>query len=222
MAAGLLHAGTAGAATIVSEPKDEAWKARHEAFLQEAKTQKFSVVFLGDSITDYWRNAGQKVWEKQIAPLKAANFGIGGDRVGNVWWRVQHGTLDGIHPEAIVLLIGTNNLPDHTVDEIVNGTVALVEEIVARAPQSKLLILGMFPRWDDWSAPFRDKIPLINERVGALADGSSIYYLDFGSKFLGSDGTISKKLMPDGLHLSDKGYALWADEMLPVLKGLLH
>ena len=43
-------------------------------------------------------------------------------------------------------------------------------------------------------------------------------YLDIGDKFMEKDGTISKDVMPDYLHLSEKGYELWASLLKPLLK----
>ena len=67
------------------------------------------ILFLGDSITQGWAGAGKDVWAQKWAPLKAANFGIGGDRTEHVLWRLGHGNFDGLSPKLIVLMIGTNN-----------------------------------------------------------------------------------------------------------------
>ena len=63
--------------------------ARHKSFLAIAKKGNVDVLFLGDSITQGWE--GQKAWKKSFEPLKAANFGIGGDQTGHVLWRITEG-----------------------------------------------------------------------------------------------------------------------------------
>ena len=85
------------------------WLARHEGFVEEAKKGGVDILFLGDSITDMWRNKGVNVWNKCYAPRHAANFGIGGDKTQHVLWRIAHGELDGIKPKVVVLVICTNN-----------------------------------------------------------------------------------------------------------------
>jgi lysophospholipase L1-like esterase len=67
------------------------------------------LLFLGDSITDGWAKGGKAIWDTRYAPLKAANFGIGGDKTEHVLWRLKNGNLTGIQPKVVVLMIGTNN-----------------------------------------------------------------------------------------------------------------
>ena len=90
-------------------PRDAKWVKRHEGFVQEAQNGGIEILFLGDSITDFWRNRGSNVWNQYYAPRHAANFGISGDRTQHLLWRIDHGELDGIHPKVVVLMIGTNN-----------------------------------------------------------------------------------------------------------------
>ncbi|MCB1093710.1 MAG: GDSL family lipase, partial [Verrucomicrobiae bacterium] len=82
---------------------------KHESFNEISKLGEAELVFLGDSITAGWSGKGQEVWKKYWEPLKAANFGIGGDRTEHILWRLQHGNYDGLKPKLTVLMIGTNN-----------------------------------------------------------------------------------------------------------------
>ena len=67
----------------------------------------------------------------------------------------------------------------------------------------------------------RAKIKSINETVARLDDGKDVRYLDIGKKFLQEDGTLTKEIMPDFLHLSPKGYRIWADAIEPVVKEVV-
>src|SRR5205823_6182690 len=83
---------------------------RHKKFLEIAKKGDVDVLFLGDSITHGWENAGKDVWQQYFSKFKAANFGIGGDQTGHVLWRLTEGKeLEGIQPKVAVIMIGTNN-----------------------------------------------------------------------------------------------------------------
>ncbi len=81
------------------------------------------------------------------------NFGIAGDRVEHVRWRVQHGELDGFQPQLIVLFIGTNNLGEardgvrskNRPPEIVAGIGALVRDIWERQPSARLVLMALRP-----------------------------------------------------------------------------
>ena len=213
-------------AAIKPVPKEGNWTKRHEGFLAEAKKGGIDIVFIGDSITDEWRRApedkyprgGVNVWKKTFEPMKAANFGIGGDRTQHVLWRIKNGTLDGIQPKVVVLLIGTNNSngKDHTPEEIADGIKAIVTEVKAKQPMAKVLLLGILPRGKDPSAdPIkaqREKIKQVNTIISKLDDGGkTVKYLDIGEKFLEKDGTISPEMMVDYLHLNEKAYQIFAD-----------
>jgi lysophospholipase L1-like esterase len=213
---------------IIPVPRDAKWVARHEEFVAEAQKGGIDILFLGDSITDFWRNKGLDVWNRYYAPRHAANFGISGDRTQHVLWRMAHGELDGIKPRVVVLMIGTNNTGKekdtgktrNTVPETIEGVQAVVRELRAKLPASKVLLLAIFPRGtlDD---PQRAQVALINTVIAKLDDGKMVKYLDINPKFLEADGTLPRSIMPDLLHPNEKGYQIWADAMEPILAEML-
>jgi len=212
---------------IQPAPRDAKWVERHEGFVAEARKGGIEVLFLGDSITDGWRTKGKAVWEKQYAPCHAANFGIGGDRTQHVLWRMEHGELDGIKPKVVVLMIGTNNTgkerdgqPRNTTPEIIEGVTAIVKGLRAKLPQSKILLLAVFPRGGK-DTPIRDQLKEINTALAKLDDGKMVKFLDIGGKFLEPDGTLPKDIMPDLLHPNEKAYQIWADAMESTLADLV-
>ena len=200
------------------------WISRHEVYVAEANKGGVDLLFLGDSITDGWRwgggHGGSNVWPKYYGTRHAANFGIGGDRTEHVLWRIQNGELDGLKPRVTVLLIGTNNKGRNTPAEIVEGVTAIVRELRARLPESRVLLLGIFPRGEKGDS-FRQTIKDINLQLARLDDGKMVKFLDIGPKYLGPDGTLSRQIMPDLLHPNEKGYQIWADAMEGTLKKLL-
>jgi lysophospholipase L1-like esterase len=209
-------------------PRDPNWVKRHEGFVAQAKQGGIDILFLGDSITDFWRNRGSNVWNQYYAPRHAANFGISADRTQHVLWRLDNGELDGIKPKVVVLMIGTNNTgkerdnqtPRNTVPEAIAGVQAVVADLRARLPDSKILLLAIFPRGrlDD---PQRAQVALINTVIAKLDDGQMVRFLDIGPKFLEADGTLPKSIMPDLLHPNAHGYQIWAEAMEPTLDEML-
>ena len=204
-------------------------KPRHDKFVEMAKKGDIDLLFLGDSITDAWggeghgKGGGGEIFTKEFLPMKAANFGIGGDRTQHVLWRLQNGELDGIKPKVVMLMIGTNNSngKDNTAEEIAEGVKAIVEEIHKKSPETKVLLLGIFPRGEKPN-PQREKIKMVNEIIAKLDDkGKTVKYLDIGDKFMDKDGIISKDIMPDFLHLTPKGYQIWADAVKAPIEELM-
>ena len=185
------------------------------------------IAFIGDSITQGWEGNGKNVWTNYYGNRKCLNFGVGGDRTEHVLWRFENGQLDGIKPKAAVLMIGTNNsnkkkdgAEDYSEAEILEGVQAIVKQIRTRLPETKLLVVGIFPRAKTFSTQ-RGKILQINQALAKVADGQMIHYIDFGSQLIEADGSLSKEIMPDALHLSEKGYTIWAEDIEPKLKELL-
>src|SRR6185295_13410382 len=211
----------------VPAPKTGGWLKRHEAFVEEAKKGGFEVLFQGDSITDAWRNgAAKKIWDATFAPLKAANFGISGDRTQHVLWRLQNGEFEGLTlPKVVVLMIGTNNIgqkdPEPAASAIA-GIQAIVKEIHKKSEKTKILLLGVFPRGEKSDNPHRATIKEINAASAKLDDGGkTVKFLDIDEKFLQPDGSLTKEIAPDFLHLSEKGYQIWADAIKEPLAEML-
>lgn len=195
--------------------------AAHERFVKIAQEGTAQLVFLGDSITAGW-GSKKEIWDKAFGAYKPANFGIGGDRTQHVLWRITHGELDGIKPKAVVLMIGTNNSGSDPAEGIAKGVTAIVETIRAKQPQAKILLLAVFPRGEKASPnPGREKLAKVNEIIAKLHDGQNIHFLDIGTKFLQPDGSLTKEIMPDFLHLSAQGYQIWADAISPKLAELM-
>jgi lysophospholipase L1-like esterase len=207
---------------IQPEARDGKWIARHESFIAEAKQNQPEVVFLGDSITDAWRTDGQAIWAERFAPLKAANFGIDGDRTQHVLWRMQHGGFDGLTPKVIVLMIGTNHTPKgrNTTPEVIEGITTVVNGLRAKLPDTKILLLAIFPRGQKGD-PVREQLQVINAAIAKLDDGKWVKFLDINSKLLQPDGTLSENIMPDLLHPNVHGYQIWADAIQSPLTALL-
>jgi lysophospholipase L1-like esterase len=206
------------------------WQKRHEGFVARAKKGDVDVLFLGDSITQGWEGAGKKVWAEHFQPLKAANFGISGDQTQHVLWRITEGKeLEGIDPKVAVLMIGTNNVASNSAEQIAQGVAAIVKELRRQKPHMKVLLLGVFPRAGKRekgakevpAANLQPKIKEINERIAKLDDGKTVKYLDIGGKFLDKEGNLHGEIMPDFLHLSGKGYAIWAEAIKPTVEEML-
>ena len=198
------------------------WMARHEGFVKQAKKGGIDLLFLGDSITDNWRSRGSNVWNKFYGQRHAANFGIGGDRTQHVLWRIEHGELDGLHPNVLVLMIGTNNSNSDKPEPIARAIEAIVQEIRTKCPKTKVLLLAVFPRNKPADKPTQmETIKKINEIIAKLDNGKTVRFLDINAGFLGPDGKVPGDIMPDFLHPNEKGYEIWAEAMEPTLAQML-
>ena len=202
----IVPAATFGNDAIAPVPREGGPLARHNQINARAKEGAVDLLFLGDSITQGWND--NAVWKKYYGGRKAMNAGIGGDRTQHVLWRLDNGNIDGLRPKLAVLMIGTNNARDNAPEETAAGVEAIVKKLREKLPDTKILLLAIFPRGANESDPLRAKNKAVNATIAKLADGQMIHFLDIGPKFLAADGTLSKEIMPDLLHLSLNGYQI--------------
>jgi lysophospholipase L1-like esterase len=194
---------------------------QHEAINKRVAEGNVDLIFVGDSITARWAGDGKEVWQKYYAKRNAANLGIGGDKTQHVLWRLEHGNIDGIHPKLAVVMIGTNNSKTNTAEEIAGGIKAIVEKLEEKLPDTKILLLAIFPRAEKPDAEQRETNAKASKLASSLADDKKVFYLDISDKFLSADGTLSRDIMPDLLHPNAKGYEIWAEAIEPTVAKLM-
>ena len=220
----------AGPATPVART-DANSRTAHAQLLEKAKTGRIDVYFVGDSITRRWGATDYPDflanWRRNFHGWNAASFGWGGDTVQNVLWRLQNGELDGVNPKVIVVMAGTNNVggvtrsggDDAKADEVTQGLKAVLATCHEKAPKAVVILMGITPRNDNPAAAAT--IDKINANLSKLADGKGVRYLNITDKLADTGGNLLQGMSPDRLHLSAKGYQVWADALKPVLTDLL-
>ncbi|MFO1022462.1 MAG: platelet-activating factor acetylhydrolase IB subunit [Planctomycetales bacterium] len=196
--------------TVTPVPRpDPGWQKRQQMINERAKEGNVDLIFIGDSITQGWHPMAG-VWKKYYGKRNAMNAGIGGDQTQHVLYRLENGNLENIKPKLAVIMIGTNNAGSDSAEEIAAGIKAIVKKIREMRPETKILVLGVFPR-SPKPDKTREKLTKVNEIISKEADGKMVHYLDIGPKFLEADGSISPDIMYDYLHLTDTGYAIWGE-----------
>lgn len=197
---------------------------RHDLFIEIAQKGDIDLVFFGTTSTEmwWWDRRGRSVWDRELAPLKAANFGAQGTHPDSLVWRMQNGELDGYRARLIVInVFGTPDqaLPAHSrFSSWAEGYAAVLEEIRARQPQAKILLLAPFPRGgtvEQWRP-----IAAANAASFApLVDDETVFYADFGERFFRPDGSFDRHLWhgPAGVGAQVPLFELWAEELQPWL-----
>jgi len=215
-------------ALVPAARDDQGGKEREQELLRRAREgEPVKVVFVGDSITQGWESTGRAQWQQHFASLGAMNLGNSGDRTEHVLWRLQQAPLTRLHPAHIVLLIGTNNLGHgrSTAADTLAGVEAIVKLLREQCPDAVLHVLEIFPRGEAIN-PMRGDICQVNQGLrafvraaNAAASGEPRLRIHaIGDVFVDADGRIDKAIMPDFLHLTPQGYAMWGEALLPLLK----
>ena len=210
------------------------WFSRHsekiaeiEAANDPKKDKKIELLMVGDSITHNFDKdgPGAPVWEKYFTPLNALNLGFGGDRTNHVLWRLEHLPKLKTPPKAAALMIGTNNIcwgSDKPM-QAAEGVQAIARQLNKTYPNMKILVLGVFPRRRNLDHPHRKQIIELNSYLPKLLNNiPNVTYMDIGSKFLDDKGMLSKEMMPDTTHPSEKGHEIWAKAIVPTLKNMIE
>ena len=187
---------------------------------QAVKSTRYSIIFLGDSLTEGWDAV---VWERTLASRGALNAGVSGDRTDHLLWRLRNGNLAGSPPKAVVLLIGTNDLaygrsPALTAD----GIRANLDELQQHFPDTRMLLLGLLPREASPTARLRVETTKVNRLIRDCADGQHVFFADIGDVLLDGNGQLTVAISPDGLHFTARGYWLLASRLDPELDRLLR
>jgi lysophospholipase L1-like esterase len=181
------------------------WKLRFETSLASAKADPDAqVVWLGDSITQYWQREGSQgydnimpVWMRYYAPYHALDFGFVGDTTANLIWRLDHGQVAGLHPKLVIILIGANNLGRVHWDAArsVPGIESVVAITHADLPGAHILLLGVLPSirsaWVDANTV------AINNALRARYAGSDVVTFVDAAPVLTRDGRVDASLYLD-------------------------
>nr|CAH7729698.1 unnamed protein product [Callosobruchus chinensis] len=191
---------------------DGRWMSMHNRYVQEAKTSEGEVLFIGDSIIQQLQFS--TLWTEKISSLHCINFGIGGDRVENILWRVQNGELDFNNKiKAVVLFVGTNNL-DCTPHEIFEGILEIIKEIKHRLGNDVAIILPTLLPRGQYPNPYRERNDHVNtflvdkfcNEANADEVTENVHVVVIDNDIVGNDQTISHHVMHDYLHLTNTGY----------------
>jgi beta-galactosidase len=226
--------GSAGPAAGADRPvarTDQNSQIAHAQLLEKARTGGIDVYFEGDSITRRWGALDYPQflahWKQNFFGWNAANFGWGGDTTQNILWRLENGELDNVHPKVIVVLAGTNNVGsapsrgdnDPRIADVTKGIKAILDLCRKKAPDSTIIVMGITPRNDGPGNPtgVMPVIARINENLAQLADGKKIRYVNIDDKLADAGGKLYDGMTVDRLHLSLKGYQVWADALKPIL-----
>jgi len=186
-----------------------------------------ALMFLGGSITDLWNveadpqgnPGGKRVFDKYFGDVKVANFGISGDTTQGVLWRLQNGESKGHKPNAVMLMLGTNNTGGASGAEIAEGLGAIVLQLRNDFPDAKIMLLAIFPRGSGPNDSNRRKCEEANKIIARLHDGKHVFFTDINSKFLKPDGSLIGFRPADNLHPIEEGYEIWASAVASTLKG---
>jgi len=215
----------------------DSWRTQMQKMRKLAKANPdIPIVFFGDSITQGLTGSrdrlakpdGTRAFDKAFGKRGAISLGLSGDRTEHLLYRMEHGALQELNPEHIVLQIGVNNVVTgkHTANETINGIIELAVQLTVNEPRAEVLICGPFPASKPGSTT-RNTIEQIRSHCLAIntVEGMhgtrgmhNIRYLDLHHLFLNEDGTCNQNMRGDHIHISASGQQAWLQAIATTLR----
>jgi len=170
------------------------------------------VVFLGDSITDYWKLPDYFPGKPYI------NRGIDGQTTPEMLVRFRQDVI-GVHPKVLVVLAGTNDIAGvtgRTSNEDIEANYASMADL-ARAHAIRVVFASVLPvhnytrdAEESFALRPRDRILALNKWLKEYCAKNRFVYLDYFSAMVDERGMLKRALADDGLHPNDAGYKIMA------------
>ena len=210
---------TSLAASPMGRDNKHGWYEKHEKLVAIAAGSLSSVLLIGDSLVKGLARY-HRVWSKYFKPLRALNFGVGGDRTQNVLWRIENGEIP-LNLQVAFVHCGTNNLDRDNPDEIRDGIASIVYTIQERKPNANFIVSGLLPR-DQETSFRRDKIKLVNQKLRKWCQSGkvrNVHYLKPDKDWTEPDGRLVERCyFTDFLHLVEEGYDKFAKSIYEAIE----
>jgi lysophospholipase L1-like esterase len=163
------------------------------------------LLLLGDSLTE----AGP--WEQAFPDREVVNAGVTGDTTEDVAARLD--AVVSAAPSAVVLMAGTNESRRATVEQVVRGLEDILFRLHHELPDARLVVCSVLPRERERA----DWIREVNIHVRQFAPTVKAEFLDLWPAFADEDGELRGDLTQDRLHLNERGYDTWAEQLRPLI-----
>ena len=183
------------------------WSEEIAAFASAAPGPSNALLFVGSSSIRRWVDLAE-----HMAPVPVINRGFGGSKIGDVIYHSEV-LFQAESPRAIVIFVGTNDItPENSkpLAVMVEAFEAMMMGVRRQHPETPVYYIAITPsplRWEVW-----DESQAINRAISDLADGmTNTYVIDTGDRLISAGVPDDNNYVFDRLHLSEQGYAIWAE-----------
>lgn len=187
-------------------------------FKQEGKLPSNVIVMYGDSHSEYGGD-----WSRHFPGAgKIINRGIIGDDSQGMYNRLD--LVLPCHPKKIFFECGANDLSHGwTVERVFQGITRVLATIRERSPKTELYVQSVLPLNEEvgtWKylKGKDDLIIQLNNKLKEYCASHALTYIDLYTPLLGArPQTMKAEYCRDGLHLTEKGYDVWAKIIRPYI-----
>ena len=167
------------------------------------------ILFAGHSLIEFFD------WQERFPDHRVANLGVGGESVEGLLARIPE--ITERHPVAhlIFIMTGINNIAMEDFN-FFDSYKRILEKLLAAYPEIKIFINSLLPTTVEFIPD--ESIRKVNASLKELARDTGVEFLDIYSLFIDAEGRAVKDyLLDDGVHLSDKGYAVWSGALEKII-----
>jgi lysophospholipase L1-like esterase len=193
------------------------YKSENEQLLQKMPTTK-SVVFMGDSITEFWSRESPEYFQEQ----QYINRGISGQTTSQMLLRFRSDVI-ALKPAVVVILAGINDIAENTGPialPMVAGNIASMIDL-AKAHNIKVILCSVLPaasfNWNKKIEPAM-KVMALNDLLMNYADANGIPYVDYFSALVDDNNGLPLQYAEDGVHPNRAGYKI----MEPIVQRAIN
>jgi len=186
------------------------------------------ILLLGDSITQDWGGLDTSTmnteWKKRFGIYKSINAGLTKVKVEDLALRLDHRDFAGLKPRVVILMIGINNLLGQNTnpENLAKAIQQCVVKVRWAFPKADVILVKILPACEPLSILYRD-VRTTNGAIDRLRldNDPQVRVLDLTKDFLEPDGALKKSLFFDQVHLSQKGYGVYAEGLRPLIQKSL-
>lgn len=190
---------------------------------QQLDSKPADILFVGDSLTEFWTSTGKAIWQLEFHQFRAVNFGIAADRTENILYRVTRANLAAKAPRVLVLLAGTNNLsgnPPDSPEETASAIKTIVDYLAKQCPKSQIFLLTLPPNGYEPDSALRKRVIETNRRLKELIVPAQVQLIDIYPVFADDSHRWKRGMTIDGTHFSQQGYDYLARALQPAINTL--
>ncbi|MEZ4857666.1 MAG: SGNH/GDSL hydrolase family protein [Flavobacteriaceae bacterium] len=195
------------------------FKAENELLLPPAKNEN-RVVFIGNSITEGWRNDSLSLFKNP----SFINRGIGGQTTSQMKIRFWQDVIK-LNPKVVVILAGINDIAQNTGPIALSEIAKNIEEMtqLAKAHRIKVVVCSVLPaNYFPWRPQIltSEKVIALNAMLKSLAIKQDVTYLDYYTFMVNDTKGMKEEYTYDGVHCTLEGYRKMETILLPCLEKL--
>ena len=187
----------------------------------QSNTSLNRIVFMGDSITEFW-----KVNDSSFFDKSKINRGISGQTTSQMVLRFPQDVIS-LKPEGVIILAGINDIAENTGpisnEGILENIISMTE--LAKANNIKVILCSVLPanrfNWNPKISPANRVIEL-NKMIQSYATKNKIIYVDYYTQMVDDENGLQKRFGEDGVHPNKDGYLVMKSIVIKAIEKILN